>query len=96
MISYTVDIAGRSATVTLDASNQESSGTLSYSGAAADRLQQWLSSAYGAFGHIIGESATPTDLAAAMDKAPAYIDVIRISGPIPKQWSPNLPKNALT
>lgn len=98
MIKYRLDVAGLKASITLKETDPNTGSAIVVKGdpEAVETVNFWLSSAYGAFGHLIGNYTTPIDLAAAMNKSPSYIEVVESSGPVPQKFDPKIPKDAMT
>ena len=98
MIKYRLNVAGLPASVTLKETDPNTGAAVIVEGdpEAVEAVNLWLSGAYGAFGHLIGNYTTPIDLAAAMNKLPSYMEVVESSGPIPRRFDPKIPKDAVT
>ena len=98
MIKYRLNVAGLPASVTLKETDPNTGSAVVVKGdpEAVETVNFWLSSAYGAFGHLIGNYTTPIDLAATMNKLPSYMEIVESSGPVPKKFDPKIPKNAVT
>lgn len=98
MIEYRIDYAGMIVTVSIDAVNPSDRAVIQYSGEkrAVVIVENWLTFAYGAFGHLIGGETTPIDLDAAISTMPDVFKLVESTGPIPQRYNPEIPEDSLT
>lgn len=90
----------RGAIVSLDSSSPNQSAEIQYQGlpATVAEIKRTLSSSYGAFGHLIGNSATPIDLDAAMksERMKPYNPKLMEGEDLVQKYDPEIPPGAIT
>jgi len=98
MIRYDLRYKNSIASVILNAKSPDQSTLIQYEGSPSvvNLLKDWLPYAYGAFGHLIGESTTPTDLKVAMLSLPKGFTVAASMGDIPQDIKANIPDGSVT
>ena len=94
LIKYLCQVGGEKVVVFLEeATSLDEPLQIQYSGsvAAATVLQEWLSTQYGPFAHLIGEYASPSDLEHVMSGneakrlySPALTEGAELTGPYPQ------------
>lgn len=98
MIRYDLRYKNSVASVILNAKGPDQSAPIQYEGSpeVVSLIKDWLPSAYGAFGHLIGERTTPIDLKVAMLKLPKGWTIAASMGDIPETIRANIPDGAMT
>ena len=111
MIQYKITANNAEVIVTVNSNNPNLSAEVQYEGdpELLEIVKMWLPDAFGAFGHLIGESTSPIDLDAAIKKGPpafSQYNLLRfmpdykwellVGADLVKSYDPGIPEGAFT
>lgn len=95
MLRIEVQYSDRPITVSLDADNPNEMADIAIAGDIPELFEYWLSSQYGAFGHMIGDATTPIDLHYAIVSSGFPFKVLE-GEKLVEKYDPDIPDGAMT
>ena len=98
MIKYEVKAGNSTISVSLNTNYPNERALLIYEGddSAVSKFSNFLENAYGAFGHTIGQAATPIDLHYAMSNQQQFQAKLIEGQDLVKKYNPEIPDGAVT